>query len=90
MQRLEVFGSAASGQFDPATSDIDFLVTFENVPQARSFSIFFDLKDDLQTLLKREVDLVEKEAIRNPHFLQRVQQSTRKLIYESRTTEIVA
>jgi uncharacterized protein len=28
VRRLELFGSAARGQFDPATSDLDFLVLF--------------------------------------------------------------
>lgn len=66
VQQLEVFGSAASNRFDPAKSDIDFLVTFENVPQARSFNVFFDLKDDLQSLFQREVDLLERARSATP------------------------
>jgi len=61
--RLEVFGSAArSVGFDPSRSDADFLVTF--TPAARNdLAAFADFKDALESVLKRPVDLVEREAI---------------------------
>src|SRR5947199_6055691 len=61
--RLEVFGSAARGAgFDPNRSDADFLVTFK--PAARNdLAAFTDLKDGLERLLGRPVDLVEREAV---------------------------
>jgi uncharacterized protein len=61
--RLEVFGSAAGGAgFDPKSSDADFLVTF--APAARNDLIAFaDLKDALEALLGRPVDLVERETV---------------------------
>ena len=61
--RLEVFGSAARDtDFDRSRSDVDFLVTF--APDARNDLIaFLDLKDALETLLGRPVDLVERDAI---------------------------
>lgn len=61
--RLEVFGSAARGDdFDADRSDADFLVTF--APAARNdLSAFADLKDALEALLGRPVDLVEREAV---------------------------
>jgi predicted nucleotidyltransferase len=61
--RLEVFGSAARDtDFDRRRSDVDFLVTF--APDARNDLIaFLDLKDALETLLGRSVDLVERDAI---------------------------
>jgi uncharacterized protein len=61
--RLEVFGSAARGvDFDPTRSDTDFLVTFE--PAVRNdLGAFIDLKDALEDLLGRPVDLVEREAV---------------------------
>jgi predicted nucleotidyltransferase len=63
VERLEVFGSAARGaDFDPARSDADFLVTFK--PSTRNdLAAFADLKDALELLLGRPVDLVEREAI---------------------------
>jgi predicted nucleotidyltransferase len=61
--RLEVFGSAARGVgFDRNRSDADFLVTFK--PSARNdLAAFADLKDALEQLLGRPVDLVERETI---------------------------
>ncbi|MBV9234952.1 MAG: nucleotidyltransferase domain-containing protein [Xanthobacteraceae bacterium] len=61
--RLEVFGSVARGAgFDPNRSDADFLVTFN--PVARNdLAAFADLKEALQNLLGRSVDLVEREAV---------------------------
>ena len=61
--RLEVFGSAARGtDFDPNHSDADFLVTFE--PTTRNnLAAFVDLKEALERLLGRPVDLVEREAV---------------------------
>jgi uncharacterized protein len=61
--RLEVFGSAAREPgFDPERSDADFLVTFK--PAARNdLAAFADLKEALERLLGRPVDLVEREAL---------------------------
>lgn len=60
--RLEVFGSGARGvDFDPARSDADFLVLF--APGAGSLTSFLDFKEDLEALLGRPVDLVERQAV---------------------------
>ena len=61
--RLEVFGSAARGDdFDPARSDVDFLVTFE--PEARfDMTTYVNLTDALEALLGRPVDLIDRPAI---------------------------
>jgi len=61
--RLEVFGSALRlADFDPARSDVDFLVTF--APRSRNnLAAFVDLKEALEALLGRSVDLVEREAV---------------------------
>jgi uncharacterized protein len=70
--RLEVFGSAARGvDFDPNRSDADFLVTF--APAARNdLTAFADLKDALEGLLGRPVDLVERVAVESSrNFIRR-------------------
>ncbi|MDX1571881.1 MAG: nucleotidyltransferase domain-containing protein [Xanthomonadales bacterium] len=61
--RLDVFGSAMrDGDFDPARSDADFLVTF--APSTRDdLAAFVDFKEALEALLGRRVDLVERDAI---------------------------
>lgn len=59
--RLDVFGSAARGKDFHASSDADFLVSFS--PQTNDLARFMDLKEALEALLGRSVDLVEREAI---------------------------
>ena len=80
IHRLEVFGSAARAtDFDPATSDADFLVEFE--PGAKQgLNSYFALKTDLEELLQRGVDLVEPAAVRNPYLLAGIN-SSRELVY---------
>lgn len=78
--RLEVFGSAADGDFDESCSDIDFLVEFGDVPERERFDTYFALLHALEDLFRRRIDLVESEAMRNPYFIRRVNES-RKLVY---------
>lgn len=78
--RLEVFGSVVTEEFDEEKSDLDFLVTFGEVPQGSRFDSFFGLQRALSGLFDRRVDLVEDGAPRNPYFIRRVNE-TRRLVY---------
>lgn len=82
VRRLEIFGSAARGDFDPVTSDVDFLVEFEDRGWEGSSDRYFGLLFGLEDLLGRKVDLVERSAVRNPHFLP-VAERHRELIYDA-------
>lgn len=69
ISRLEVFGSAArADDFNPASSDADFLVEFA-LDALPGLETFFGAKADLEQLLGRGVDLVEPAAVRNPYVL---------------------
>jgi len=57
VRRLLLFGSAGTDHFDEATSDIDFLVEFDDAPVSR-FDAYFGLKEDLEALFARPVALV--------------------------------
>src|SRR4051812_6933790 len=87
--RLEVFGSVCRPEFDPARSDVDFLIEYPpDYEFCHWLGRYFDLQEALSTLLQREVDLVMVGAIRNPRF-RRVADETRTLIYEtSRATDV--
>ena len=66
VNRLEVFGSAARGlDFDPARSDVDLLVTYLPGYQP-GIAAYQDLRDALEDLLGRPVDLVMEAAVENP------------------------
>jgi predicted nucleotidyltransferase len=81
VRRLEVFGSAARGtDFDPATSDADFLVDFDPPVEMSPLGQFFGLAEDLEALLGRKVDLVEFGTIKNPFILADVNKA-RELVY---------
>jgi len=83
VRRLDVFGSAATeDEFDPARSDLDFLVDFE-APGERGLSDrYFGLWDDLKTLFGRDVHLVTSRSLRNPYFIASVDE-TRQEVYGS-------
>jgi uncharacterized protein len=67
VRRLDLFGSAARGaDFDPARSDIDLLVEYETVHTPPALSEFLALREALEALLGRKVDLAMASAIRNP------------------------
>jgi len=78
--RLEVFGSAADGTFDPQTSDVDFLVTFGPPPEGMDAADqYFGLLFDLEVLFGRRIDLVCEKAMRNPYFIRSVNAGRRGL-----------
>ncbi len=81
-RRLEVFGSAVRSDFDPAHSDLDFLVEFGDVAPTVYAQAFFRLKAGLETLFGRPVDLVTPSGLSNPFFRQRVT-AERKTLYAS-------
>lgn len=79
VRRLDVFGSAATDAFDPARSDVDLLVEFEPDANARTLDAYFDLKESLEALLGRRVDLVMPAAVRNPYVRAEIERSQRPL-----------
>jgi predicted nucleotidyltransferase len=80
VRRLEIFGSAATGRFDPAMSDLDFLVELEPASPSEMADRYFGLLAALEDLFARPIDLVMIPAIKNPYFLQGIQPS-RTLLY---------
>ena len=77
--RLEVFGSAADGSFNPDTSDLDFLVEFLRVETMNVADQYFGLLEGLGMLFARRVDLVCASAMRNPYFIKAVSASRKPL-----------
>jgi uncharacterized protein len=73
VRRLDLFGSAAGEDFEPSRSDLDFLVEFGPVPSGGYADAFFGLKESLEELFGRPVDLVAAAAIRNPYFRKSVE-----------------
>ena len=54
-----------TGTFNPRTSDFDFLVEFLPLPEGKHADAYFGLREDLEALFERPIDLVMTQAIRN-------------------------
>lgn len=80
VQRLELFGSGATGQDDPDRSDLDFLVEFEPLAEGTYADAYFGVLEGLEAMFCRPVDLVVDSAIRNRYFRESVDQ-TKTLLY---------
>ena len=79
--RLEVFGSVCTPEFDPETSDVDFLVEYpDDYDFGPWLSRYFAFKEALAKLLGRPVDLVMASAPRNVYFMRSIER-TRRLLY---------
>lgn len=82
VKRLELFGSAASNRFDPASSDFDFVVEFEDADTDPRIHIrFIDFGDAMEELLGRRVDLLTDRSLK-PRFREYIQDQ-RQLVYAS-------
>lgn len=81
VRRLEAFGSILRDDFDRRRSDIDILVQFE-ADAAESFENYLELKEALESLFRRPVDLVEPQTIRNRR-LRRYIELSKSPIYDA-------
>jgi len=80
VKRLGLFGSALSQNFSQS-SDIDVLVIFDSGENIDLFNKYFELKEQLEEVFKREVDLVVDKKFKNPIFRKSLDR-TRIVIYE--------
>lgn len=80
VSRLELFGSGASGGFHSKTSDLDFLVEFQDMDPVAYAEAYFGLLEALEKLFGQPIDMVVKSAITNPFFRQKVE-SEKALLY---------
>jgi predicted nucleotidyltransferase len=78
VKKLDIFGSATTKTFGPG-SDVDLLVQFDRQGDGL-FNRYFDLKEGLERILNRNVDLITEESIQNPYFKQEVER-TRRNVY---------
>ena len=83
VRKLELFGSAATGDFNPSRSDLDFIVEF---PPEYDFgpwlSRLSQFERSLTNLFGRRVDLIMPSALRNPWF-RREAEKARITLYDA-------
>jgi len=80
VKRLGLFGSALSQNFSQS-SDIDVLVIFDSGENIDLFDKYFELKEQLEEILQREIDLVVDKKFKNPVLREAIDR-TRIVIYE--------
>jgi predicted nucleotidyltransferase len=80
IKRLGLYGSALTKSFSPS-SDVDVLVVFDSDEDIDLFDKYFELKEQLEEIFGREVDLIVDKPFRNPVFRESVEK-TRAIIYE--------
>jgi len=79
VRSLFAFGSVITDKFRP-DSDIDLVVDIDDNDPISYSDKYFNLKFQLEEILKRQIDLLEQKAIRNK-FLKREIERTKVQIY---------
>jgi predicted nucleotidyltransferase len=80
VRELALFGSVLRPDFTPG-SDVDVLVTFAPQAQISLFDIA-QMRIELQGIFNRPVDILEKEALRNPFRKREILRSA-QVVYAS-------
>ena len=79
VKELYLFGSILTKKFDK-NSDIDMLIQFSAIELKDYFDNYMNFKESVESLFKREIDLVENQAIKNPIF-RKIVDREKQLIY---------
>jgi predicted nucleotidyltransferase len=82
VKRVALFGSALREDFDPARSDIDLLIDFEPLAPGEHARTYLGLIVELEALLGRSVDVVERRTLRGP-YLRRDVESLHEVLYDA-------
>ncbi len=79
VKSLYAFGSVLTDKFNN-DSDVDLIVDFQQLDVLDYGDNYYELKFSLENIFKRNVDLLEEKAIKNPFFRKNLNQN-KKLIY---------
>ena len=79
VRRLDVFGSAARDDYRPGESDVDLLVDFGSLGGYAKAQAYFDLLDELRSLLGTDVDLVMVDAVKNRYIARDIERTKQVL-----------
>jgi len=88
IRKLDLFGSAATGAFNPETSDLDFIVDLGEYTPGTDFR-YIDLITDLESILGHSVQMITELSIRNDYFREAVDRQ-RENLYDARTRKQAA
>jgi predicted nucleotidyltransferase len=88
VNHLEVFGSAATGDFVAGTSDLDFIVGFDDRLEHLA-SRFVAFWDEVEALFGLKADFVFQEKLTNPYLRYSID-ATRETIFDADTNRETA
>ena len=75
VDEAHLFGSQATSTFQPE-SDIDILVKFSEAIKLLGYADnYFTLKEELEALLNKEIDLVSQRSLKNPVLIQEIERT---------------
>ncbi|MCC5920394.1 MAG: nucleotidyltransferase domain-containing protein [Cyclobacteriaceae bacterium] len=74
VKNIYVFGSVLTDEFS-SSSDIDFVVDFDENDPIKYTDLYFQLKEELEQVLMRKIDLIEERGIKNSFFRKEIDDS---------------
>jgi len=81
VKKAYFFGSICNENFKEQ-SDVDFLISLdENLDPIQYGDYYFSLLNSLRTFLKRDIDLITEQSLKNPYFI-KILNKTKQVIYE--------
>jgi predicted nucleotidyltransferase len=83
VRQLYAFGSVCTDKFNDK-SDIDLLISFENLPVKEYTDNYFALHYLFEKLFKHPVDLLTDNSLSNPYFIEGLEK-TKTLLYGVRS-----
>lgn len=84
VRKLELFGSACRGEYDPETSDLDFIAEFTDIRTSGYVDRYFGFADHIEILFGKPVDVVTTNSTMSPHFRQEMDKC-RAVVYEAKS-----
>jgi predicted nucleotidyltransferase len=76
VRRLDVFGSILTDQFDPARSDVDFVVEYlPGTDLGPWLTRYFDLRDALSAAVGLQADVLMANAVSNPYLRRSIERN---------------
>lgn len=89
VRKLELFGSACQGEFDPKTSDLDFIADFADIDRPGYGMRYLEFADSLEMLMGRKIDVITTNSTLSPHFTRAINEC-KVMIYEYQSRIAVA
>jgi predicted nucleotidyltransferase len=80
VRRAYLFGSVLTDQFHEK-SDIDIIVTIDESLGVNAYAdCWWNIQFGLEDMLKREIDLISEDCIKNPYFQKEVDETREAIL----------